>query len=324
MNKRLVSLLAIASIFLTTNLFAEENSAPLTFSLSTDATYSPKTNNVVSNVTHFAPITGIYSGVGARTTFNASYTIHTPLGTNALVKDDTLVFTGSIELSPITILPKIKVTFTPIAFLVFSAGTMAGTGWNLLGSMQGISEYNASTKTYDDLKTGNSWYINTWASGTFQFDTGALWPGDWHHIVIQATYEVDYITLTNTDSSVWNWQMTYGSASGWQQYQSYIIGYQMPLALAMVGTRIELTGHYNSSDYDVYADSYNGDFTSVDISPLLVFNFPKKDTLFILFNFQGRRGYSEEYASAQDEINLTNTCTEWYFRRLALSWTHTF
>ena len=43
------------------NLFAQETN-PLTFSISTDFAYYPKSNYIAGD-THFAPLTGIYSGL---------------------------------------------------------------------------------------------------------------------------------------------------------------------------------------------------------------------------------------------------------------------
>ena len=77
-------------------LFAQ-NEDPLKFHIVTDVTYSPATDYVPGD-THFAPITGAYSCFGARTTFNTTYRLPTPLGKNFLLSGAHLDLNGHIEL----------------------------------------------------------------------------------------------------------------------------------------------------------------------------------------------------------------------------------
>lgn len=324
MNRKQLILLIILTLLHSSYLFAEDARPPLAFSITTDATYFPESNHISGKHNHFAPFTGPFGGTEFRSTVNASYTINTPFGSSPLFSGNTLVFTGNFELSPVTILQKAKVTFTPVAFFVVSGGAMAGTGWTIFDSVQGIGEYNPKTKSYDDLTPFKSWYTNIWASGTLQFDVAAIWPGAWHHIVMQAAYEVDYINLTNTSSNLWNWQVTYCCTNGLQFYESYILAYQMPSTVSLVGLYWELWGHYDTSDYGEYSETYKGDFISTNLSSVMQLTFSKKDSMYIIITFQGQRGFEEEYISSAEEINLTMSCREWYFRRLGISWTHSF
>ena len=67
---------------------AAQESNPLKFSITTDAAYYPKSDYVAGD-THFAPLTGIYSGVEGRVSGNMDYTISTPLGEHWVhFKDD--------------------------------------------------------------------------------------------------------------------------------------------------------------------------------------------------------------------------------------------
>ena len=324
MNKRHLFVL-IGILFCTTGLLAAEDTkeSPWSFSITTDFAWYPKSDYVASDSTHFAPITGPYSGLQARTTLNASYKIPVLTSDSPLFSGNNITFTGSFEISPISLMPQLSVSFTPIAFLNFSAGSMAGSGWNMLG-MQCLAQYKSVTGTYDDINAFSSWYLKQWANATFMFDVAALWPGEWHHIVTVATYEVDYITLTNTTSPIWEWQASKNFANGLQFYQSYVLGYQMPTMVSIVGIRAELTGHYNSSDYGSYADNFDGSYITKDISPLMQLTFSKKDSLYIMANFESRRSFAEEHTSTDEEPLLTCTGDEWFFNRVALSWTHTF
>ena len=135
MKRTRLILMALVSalMILGTPLFAEDDSedeSPFALKLTTDFAYYPK-SDAIPGGTHFAPITGIYSGVEARTTLKASYKLGTPLGENWLVKDANVAFSGGLELSPVSIRPKLSIDFTPVPFLIFSAGTSIGWGWNI-------------------------------------------------------------------------------------------------------------------------------------------------------------------------------------------------
>lgn len=126
-------------------IFSEENSnsktSPLVCTQASDFAWYQK-SGFVSGGLHYAPFTGLYDGLQLRTTFNAAYKIPVLTGKNPLVQGNNITFTGSFELSPISVMPKFSVSFTPMAFISLSAGCMAGTGWELFGS-QGMSEYNS-------------------------------------------------------------------------------------------------------------------------------------------------------------------------------------
>src|SRR5574344_544810 len=113
MNRKLFILLIILTLLHSSYLFTEDARPPLAFSITTDATYLPESNHISGKHNHFAPFTGPFGGTEFRSTVNASYTINTPFGSSPLFSGNTLVFTGNFELSPVTILQKAKVTFTP-------------------------------------------------------------------------------------------------------------------------------------------------------------------------------------------------------------------
>ena len=325
MNKKLLFTLIFTLVAAAGAFAAEDESAEPSwkFTAVTDFAWYPKSAYVADTTSHFAPITGAYSGVQIRTTFNAAYKIPVLTSSGALFSGNNVTLTGSLELTPITLMPKVSISFTPIAFLNFSAGGMAGTGWDLIG-MQAMSQYNSLSVAYDSLPAFSTWYFKGWANGTFMFDVAALWPGDWHHIVTVATYEVSYTTMTNETSAVWDWQTSKNSATGLQFYQSYVLGYQMPTIVSIVGVRAELAGHYDAGDYGVYANNLNGSFITMDVSPLMQLTFSKKDSMYIMFNFESRRGFAEVHTKTDEEPLLTYTGSEWFFNRVAFSWTHTF
>ena len=321
----LAALIATTLIF-TPQLFADESSeekSPLGLKLTTDFAYYPKSDYIPGG-THFAPITGPYSGLEARTTLNASYTLDTPLGENWLVKDANVVFAGALELSPISIRPKISVEFTPLPFLIFSAGASIGWGWNI-GSIEGLCELNPLSYDYESLSTFSHPYYDFWAGATFQFDTGAIIPGDWTHVVILASYTATYSGLMGLDDySVYEWQCSKGKARGLSYEFQGVLGYQMPLPITLAGILFKMDAYYDGSIYGSFDDTFDGDFTEISISPLAKFKFGKKDGLTCLFDFSSRRSFETEFEKSGESLYINVTGREWFFKRIALSWSHRF
>lgn len=301
------------------------------FSLTTDFAYSPK-SDYVKGKDHFAPVTAAYSSIGVRMTGKASQSIPIPFGTSDLVKGNTLDFTYGLELSPLTIMPTFDVSFTPIAFLVFSAGANIGTGWFLPGlNLQGIARLvdpnkAEMTEAYESLSSFNNYYLDTYLGATFQFDVAALWPGDWHHIVSMANFTGHYTAMTGVpNGEIWAWQGSGNQANGWNYKAQFVLGYQMPLPLAMIALNTELSGHFNGNDYDsTKYPNYNGSFMSVDFVPFLAFAFGEKHSLLLACYVSSRRSFSSSHDHPNIEPLLNYSGKEWFFKQLALSYTVKF
>ena len=312
--------LVIFMIF-TQNLFAEENQLSLT--LTTDAAYYPQSDRI-TGTDHFAPITGPYSGLEGCTTLYADYKINTPLGESWLVKDASVLFEGALEVTPISVRPKASIEFQPLPFFVLKTGGSVGFGWNL-GGIEGLCELNKVTCDYEKLSTFNHPFYEVWGSATFMFDTGAIISGDWTHVVMLATYKTFYTGIAGLDSdAVYEWQCSKGKARGLQYEFQGILGYQMPLTLSLAGFMFKSTGHYNGADYALFNDNYNGAFAELTISPVMQFKFGAKDELYCLLDFSSRRSFDSKFEKEGESLYLTATGREWFFQRIAFSWTHKF
>lgn len=295
----------------------------LSFSVTTDFAYYPLSATQVNNPdAHFAGITGAYSGLEGRVTGNMNYTIPTPLGSNWLVSGANVVLGASLEISPVSVKPAIQATFTPLPFLVFSAGAQAGTGWSL-GGLQGMSVWGGpSDDAYNALTPFTAAFLKWWAQGTFQFDTGAILQGDWTHVVMQYSYQIYYEGLSACENQdVWMWQCSGNRVNGLKNYQCGILAYQMPLVLYRVGVMYESDGYLNAQAFE--NPLYNSTFKSISISPLAQFQFNEKNTLSVLIGFSSRRSYTEEVVLSSETTN-TFASREWYFNRVAFSWSYSF
>ncbi|MBE6349291.1 MAG: hypothetical protein E7062_00860 [Spirochaetaceae bacterium] len=292
------------------------------FSLLTEGAYYPKSNQIPGK-THFAPLTGPFSGLEVRATGIYNYIIPVPFSDNPLVKGNTLKLAPALEVSPVSIMPKFDISFTPIAFLVFSAGSKIGTGWDFsLMNVQGLATYNETTKEYDSLDPFKSYFYHCYFEGLFQFDLAAVVPGDWNHVVMQANYKVIYEGLINggKNKNFWLWQGTKDKVSGWQYYSNIVLGYQMPLVLQMVALQLEIDGNYSSKDFPDYAQNWNPTFVRFALNPVFNFKFNDKHSLLIQCRFRTRRSLSEEVGSGDRDFYYTYAGREWYFDRIAFSY----
>ena len=324
-RKTIPAVITLMMIF-AASVFAESGDgeeSPFTLKLQTDFAYYTHTDRQTGG-THFAPITGPYEGPDLRTILDASYKFNTPLGENFLLKDANVVLTGGIELTPLTFRPKVSVEFTPVPFLVFKAGASVGLGWNI-GDVKGLCELDEITFDYENLSTFSHPYYDLWASATFQFDTGALIPGDWTHVVMLASYTTTYSAIAGLDSdAIYIWQNSKNKVRGLSYEFQGILAYQMPLVLYRAGLMYKMNGYYDGSNYGIYDDNFDGTFAEISISPLAQLKFGEKDELAVLVDFSSRRSFDAEISKESESLLRNKLGREWFFKRLALSWTHRF
>ena len=301
------------------------------FSVTTDFAYYPKTDAKTSTGgVHFAPLTGIYNGIECRVTGTVGYTIPVPFGDNSLVRGNKLRFYGQLELTPVSIMPAIGISFSPIAFLNFSTGSSIGTGWTVKSgsiNLQGIAEWNPSTAAYEDIAFKSAFW-EFWGEGTFMFDFAAIKPGDWNHIVAYTSYKLAYqgITTGGENGNPWLYKLIGEKINGWQYTTNFIAVYQMPPVLQTVGVQTELSGQLNGTkDFAAQYHSMNPNFMDISVSPIMVFEFSKEDTLTLQFKFASRRSYTEKASDTKNVLTgLEQSGREWYFNRVAFSYKHIF
>lgn len=293
------------------------------FVIGVDAAYYPKTDKVAGD-THFAPLTGAYSAFELRGTGTYNYVIPVPFSNHPLLRGNTLTLSPGLELTPVSIAPKFDVAFSPIAFLVFYAGGRIGTGWDLAPmGVKGLAVFDESTKEYESVVPFAS-YVHQWyLEGLFQFDLGAVVPGEWNHVVTQARYKFLYEGLWNAGGSqeFWRWQGTAEKASGWQYQASVVVGYQMPLLLQLVGVQFEFEGYFDRHDFPDWAQQWEPAFMKVGISPVMNLQFNEKHSLMVQFRFRSRRSLSTEVPPDAHDFFYEYAGREWFFDRIGLSYT---
>jgi len=181
-----------AAIFALTGiaLFADEvKSSPFSMRLTTDLAYYPKNAPKTGSDTHFAPVTGVFDKIECRTNFIADYKINTPLGEHWLLSDANVILSGACELTPVSLRPQISLGFQPLPFFVIKGGSSVGLGWNAMG-FEGICKFNEKTREYEKISPVNHPHYDVWGQAMLMFDTGAIVPGDWNHVVMLASYTI--------------------------------------------------------------------------------------------------------------------------------------
>lgn len=293
------------------------------FSITKDFAYYPKAA-FIPNGTHFAPTTGWFDGIDLRASLKATQTIAIPFGEHPLVKGNTISFGYRLDITPVAITPKFSFSFTPVAFLVFSSGIEVGTGWNLLG-IQGMAKYNSNTNNYDSLVPFKDYHFGFHLGATFQFDLAAVIPGDWNHVVFVADYVNEYFGMNNVPTGeIVKWLASGNKVNGWKYDANFVIGYQMPIMLSMIGLNANLSGYYSANFFDKKYANFNGNFMTVDINPLLQLTFNAHNSMYLLFCFSSRRSFTTRHEKSEEEPMLTFSDREWFFNRIALSYTYTF
>ena len=344
--------IAVAMLCACAFMFAEgeKENENLKFSLTVQAAYYPDNENLTTapavplvtpldngaEANHYSPIIGPYSGLEGRITPQVDYIIPTPLGDNWLVSGANVKLSGYLQITPVSLNLGGSASFTPLPFLVFSAGGEAGTGWTVPGLFEtglGVYDNDLTSETYNHYihSPFAMWNLKTWIQGTFQFDFGALFPGDWTHVVMQFTYQTYYKKNTAAaDQQLWMWNLAGNQVNGWYQYMNGVLAYQFPAVkvLNMAGVIFESDGAYSD---DAYSNaSYQGSFKEVSLEPFVNLDLTKKDSLALVFHWCSRRTY-ESRPDKNDAKNttipdsyFTTVGREWYFKRFAINYVHRF
>ena len=315
MKKRLF--ITILIIIITTGtLFAAESS---TFFGAVGAYYFDDNKGYELNNGEFAPVTytkipaqddskrDLGSGWGgAEAKASITHKIKVPFmqGTGALTADNNILYQLKGELSPVSINAIASAKLTPIAFLNFQAGTQLGTGWNFFG-INGLG----LNRDGNPLETNIPGIVSkSWLSGTFQFDIGALIPGEWTHVIMAATGKAEYKYFSAAGvGDAWQYEADAGeNFNGFSFMGTYFLGYQLPYKFNTVGFLLETEQMLGSnSELSIMDDNNTGwgsDFTQVTFGPLANIQLTDDSSLVILVQFR------------KEKLFTTNTIDENYFR----------
>ena len=162
---------------------------------------------------------------------------------NPLTRNNNIAFKLGAKISPVTLEGTFDVVWTPIAFLEVYGGASIGSGWSIK-KIHGLSLNTANVYGKTDIIPINfrRAFYSANLGGAFQFDVGAVVPGDWTHIIFRMDQYILYRAVTATDAyTSWVFQNDSGqNRNGLTYYGAYVFGYQMPLLpINLVAFQIE-------------------------------------------------------------------------------------
>lgn len=209
--------------------------------------------------------TGAWDGKkGIEAKAEAAYQVKIPMlvGEGPLMSGNNLKLKTQIGVSPIAASATLDAVLTPIAVLEISLGGGAGTGWDFsLMNLEGlrIASGGIGTALTSDQLAG-TYYMGR-VGAAFQFDTGAILEGDWTSIVIRAYQELNYKGYSGASDTTTAWEFENGGAmvNGFNYKGEYILGYQMPLIVNLIGVQLETYA------YNVFDGARTGLFSDLSI-----------------------------------------------------------
>lgn len=209
--------------------------------------------------------TGAWDGKkGVEAKAEAAYQVKIPMlvGEGPLMSGNNLKLKTQIGVSPIAASATLDAVLTPIAVLEVSLGGGAGTGWDFpLMDLEGlrIAPGGIGTALTSDQLAG-TYYMGR-VGAAFQFDTGAIFNGDWTSVVIRAYQELNYKGYSGAanNTTAWEFENSGAMVNGFNYKGEYILGYQMPLIVNLVGVQLETYA------YNVFDSSRTGLFSDLSI-----------------------------------------------------------
>lgn len=290
-------------------------------------------------------IVGSEVGIDTMLSFRYSMIIAAFQGEHPVSRDNNITFTTIFDINPLSMEGGLEISVTPIPFIVLSAGTTFGTGWNFPDSgAYGLARNNYSgndpglkKKIYgEDHLFGP--VMHNWFSFTFQFDWGDMIENPkasrWMHFFLTGTATIESTYLLTYPHYLQPFMWT-GSETmnGWNFTTEFALGYGIPIVLderkdeaekkmflgpvrhraftltvaVMVDTSMSLT-YFNSSK--MADQGFGSDFVDVAFGPALLFDLPCNLEALVGFYFANGKTFSDETIGNIDYLN--REYQDWY------------
>ena len=171
-----------------------------------------------------------------------TYTIDMLQGEGMLTRGNNLKVKTVVGVSPIASTVSVDAVLTPVAVAELSLGGAVGTGWDFspLGNEGLRIGASDDTDTYVSDSLGGA-YLKARAGAALQFDTGAVFEGDWKSVLMRTYQEMSYQMYTGAGSGDWWEYESSGARTNDFEYRAeYVVGYRMPLIVNLVGLMLEV------------------------------------------------------------------------------------
>jgi len=237
------------------------------------------------------------SSPAAKLDFNWHLIFPLMRGEGPLTQGNNLRITPGAEITPVSAGITAEAVWTPIAFAELALGGRAGSGWNAEvfgGEIRGIGlnlpGENGAAEHCGRSFDGLLWGLN--AGVALQGDLGAVFPGEWNHVIMRTYHEIGYAAYSRArGGEAWFFENDEGeNRNGFSYYGYLIIGYRMPLLLDMVALWFEadlpLRGEPSWS-------RWGGDMIRWTFSAVSNFAVSSRLNVTLAAQFQTRRNFLE-------------------------------
>ncbi|AEV30125.1 hypothetical protein SpiGrapes_2351 [Sphaerochaeta pleomorpha str. Grapes] len=185
----------------------------------------------------------ITAGPNVEAKLEAGYSLKIPMmqGDGPLFSGNNLKVKGLVGVSPVAATVSLDAILTPIAVIELNLGASFGTGWDFgLLDLEGLRLSTGGIGTALSSDQLGGMYYKVKAGAAFQFDTAAIFPGDWTSVVLRTYHELNYQGYTNADKNIaWEYETSGAMENGFNYKGEYLVGYQMPIKLNMVAVLLE-------------------------------------------------------------------------------------
>ena len=182
-------------------------------------------------------------GTGIEAKIEAGYQVKIPMlvGEGPLTSGNNLKLKALLGVSPIAGTFAFDAVLTPLAVLEINLGGSIGTGWDFdLMDLQGLKVAGGpigSPLSSDSF--GGTYYVGR-AGAAFQFDTGVIFKSDWMSVVMRTYHELNFKGYSHADADIaWEYENGGAMVNGFNYKGEYVLGYQMPLMVNLVGVQLE-------------------------------------------------------------------------------------
>ena len=273
---------------------------------------------------HFAAIKGINIPV-PYAQFVAMYTKPLDFGDNPIFSGANIAFVAGPTLTPITFDTQAGIIFTTSTILNIGLGATAGTGWAIAES-PGIGLYNPAAGKYVQSLTFTVWRYSFCFQTNFQFDFGAIFPGEWTHIVITANEQLYYQGNTAAKKyDLWEWTGGIDYVNGFNQSGNVMLGYMFPeKKFRLIGLALAWQSLLDGSDYGIYAKNFDGDFVNLVLGLQAMIYLNDNNQLAISSSLSSQRAFLEPASPNSSNIKKTASGREWSFTGVTVQWVYKF
>ena len=273
---------------------------------------------------HFAAMKGINVPV-PYAQFVAMYTKPLDFGDSPIFSGANIAFVAGPTLTPITFDTQAGIIFTPSPILNIGLGATAGSG-RAIGDSHGIGLYNPTVEKYEQSLPFTVWRYSFCLQTNFQFDFGAIFPGEWTHIVITTNEQLYYEGNTAAKKyDLWEWSGGIDYVNGFKQTGNVMLGYMFPeKKFRLIGLALAWQNYLKAGDYGEYAQSYDGDFVNLILGLQAMIYLNENNQIAISSSLSSQRAFLEPASTNSSNIKKTASGREWSFTGVTVQWVYSF